>query len=80
MLREEQCHIEVIIEEKCYNASRFASVGYNANGGPKCQRRAKILPSLKRLAVSRKILHQLALATAITITLIRHLNPRNRRP
>ena len=44
--------------EKCYNASRFASVGYNANGGPKCQRRAKIPPSLKSLVVSGKIHHQ----------------------
>ena len=29
-------------------------LGYNANGGPKCQRKAKIPPSLKRLAVVDK--------------------------
>ena len=51
---------------KCYNASRFASVGYNANGGPKC---------LKHSAASKEIPHQTcthwpttATATAIAPT------------
>ena len=45
----------------------------NANGGPKCQRRAKIPPSLKRLVVSRKILHQ-------TCTVYRHRHRHRHRP
>ena len=54
--------------------ARMPTGGQNANGGPKCQRRAKIPPSLKSLAVLKKkisIKLALAIAIAIAITLIR---------